>query len=209
MAVLTPHKIAAPFTEALVRDLKLGEPVLVSGTLVTARDRLHKFISEGGRLPLSLKDGALYHCGPVVARDGDRWVVRAAGPTTSSREEPYMPAIIANCGIRLIVGKGGMGPATEAACKKYGCVYLQAIGGAAQVLARAVVKVQAVHFSEEFGLTEAMWELVVRDFPAVVAIDAAGQSRYRQVAAASRQALEELIRRKPVGGVPGKGTPGE
>lgn len=197
MAVLASRRIQAPFTEKVVRGLALGESVLLSGPVFTARDRLHKHIFEGGALPVALKDGALFHCGPVMLQKEGVWQVRAAGPTTSMREEPYVPTVIRTTGIRVIIGKGGMGAATEEACAKFGCVYLQATGGAAQVLARTVERVQGVHFEKEFGMAEAMWELVVKDLPAIVAVDARGDSLFRKVAASSCRARYHLLRDHP------------
>ena len=171
-----------PFTGASVRRLKVGGRVLLSGRIFTGRDRLHKFLAEGGRAPVSLKNGAIYHCGPVVIREKGKWLVRAAGPTTSSREEPYMAAIIKRHGVTVIIGKGGMGEATRQACRRYGCVYLHAVGGAAQVLADTVTNVSGVHFHDTFGPTEALWELEVVDFPCLVTMDARGCSLHEMIA---------------------------
>ena len=171
-----------PFTRAAVRRLKVGERVLLSGRIFTGRDRLHKFLAEGGHAPVSLKNGAIYHCGPVVIREKGRWRVRAAGPTTSIREEPYMAAIIKQYGLTVIIGKGGMGEGTRQACRRYGCVYLHAVGGAAQVLADTVKSVSGVHFHGAFGPTEALWELEVTDFPCLVTMDAHGRSLHAVIA---------------------------
>ncbi len=185
-----------PFTEAQVRPLAIGAAVTLTGMLYTGRDRLHKFLYEGGVPPVELRDGAIYHCGPVVVQDdGGAWRVVAAGPTTSIREEPYMAGIIERYGVRVVIGKGGMGPATREACRRCGCVYLQAVGGAAVSLARRIEQVRAVHFLEEFGATEAMWTLAVKGFEAVVAIDTHGRSLYDDVATASRRELERLLAR--------------
>ena len=178
-----------PFTCAAVRRLKVGERVILSGRICTGRDRLHKFLAEGGRAPVSLKNGAIYHCGPVVIRTKGQWLVRAAGPTTSIREEPYMAAIIKQHGLTVIIGKGGMGAATLQACRRYGCVYLHAVGGAAQVLADTVKNVNAVHFRDAFGPTEALWELEVVDFPCLVTMDARGHSLHAAIARRSEARL--------------------
>ena len=175
-----------PFTCAAVRRLKVGERVLLSGLIFTGRDRLHKFLAEGGHAPVSLKNGAIYHCGPVVIREKGRWRVRAAGPTTSIREEPYMAAIIKQYGLTVIIGKGGMGEGTRQACRRYGCVYLHAVGGAAQVLADTVKNVSGVHFHGAFGPTEALWELEVADFPCLVTMDARGRSLHAVIAKRSK-----------------------
>jgi fumarate hydratase class I len=129
----------------------------------------------------------------VVLRDGQAWKVQAAGPTTSMRQEPYMPEILKQYRVRLIIGKGGMGEATRKACARYGCAYLQAVGGAGAVIARAVEEVAGVHFIREFGPTEALWELRVKDLPAVVTMDAHGRSLHRRIANASRRVLSALL----------------
>ena len=184
-----------PLSEAGVRALRAGEEVSLSGLVHTGRDRFHKHLADGNPSPVDLRGGALFHCGPVVVRDEAApggWRVVAAGPTTSAREEPYMAGIVEREGLRAIVGKGGMGPATAAACRDFGCVYLQAVGGAAALLARCVRRVAAVHFLDEFGATEACWSLEVEGLPALVGIDAAGRSLFDEVRASSRAALDRL-----------------
>ena len=185
-----------PFTEAQVRALKVGEEVLISGIVFTGRDAVHKYLHEGGALPpgVSLRDGIIYHCGPVMMKQPDgSYKCTAAGPTTSIREEPYQWQIIRDFGVRGVIGKGGMGDKTLAACKEHGCVYLHAIGGAAQVLAECVKRVRNVYFAEEFGSPEAIWELEIENFPAVVTIDAHGNSLHKEVMAASSAALAERL----------------
>lgn len=185
-----------PFTEAQVRALKVGDEVSISGIVFTGRDAVHKYLHEGGALPpgVSLRDGIIYHCGPVMMKQADgSFKCTAAGPTTSIREEPYQWQIIRDFGVRGVIGKGGMGDKTLAACKEHGCVYLHAIGGAAQVLAECVKKVRNVYFAEEFGSPEAIWELEIENFPAVVTIDAHGNSLHKEVMAASSAALAERL----------------
>ena len=160
-----------PFREADVRALRAGDAVSVNGVVWTGRDRFHKHFADGGKLPVDFRDGALYHCGPVVVK-GERgkgkgegeWKVVAGGPTTSVRENAYEPDFIARTGVRLIIGKGGMDERTLDACRKHGAVYLQAVGGAAAVIAHAIERVANVYFLDEFGAAEACWEFVVRDF---------------------------------------------
>jgi fumarate hydratase subunit beta len=181
-----------PFTEEKIRALKVGDEVLISGVVFTGRDAVHKYLHEGGKLPpgVTLKDGIMYHCGPVMMPQPDgTFKCTAAGPTTSIREEPYEWQVIRDFGLRGVIGKGGMGAKTQAACKEYGCVYLHAVGGAAQVLAECVKKVRNVYFKEEFGSPEAIWELEVADFPAVVTIDAHGHSLHEEIFAKSQAAL--------------------
>ena len=185
-------KLSFPFTEAQVRALKVGEEVLISGVVFTGRDAVHKYLHEGGALPpgVSLRDGIIYHCGPVMMQQADgSYKCTAAGPTTSIREEPYQWQIIRDFGVRGVIGKGGMGDKTLAACQEHGCVYLHAIGGAAQVLAECVKQVRNVYFFEEFGSPEAIWELDIENFPAVVTIDAHGNSLHKEVFAASQAEL--------------------
>ena len=133
----------------------------------------------------------LYHCGPVVRKDGDAWTVTAAGPTTSIREEPYQADIIKRYGVRAVMGKGGMGGKTLAALKESGAVYLNAIGGAAQFYARRITKVDGVSLLE-FGTPEAMWHLQLDDFPAIVTMDAHGKSLHQEIEAASAEKLSLL-----------------
>jgi fumarate hydratase class I len=167
--------------------------VRLYGRVFTGRDRLHKHLRDGGCCPVDLRDGCLYHCGPICVRQDNRWQIHSAGPTTSARQEPYTPWLLEHGGVRVLVGKGGMGDGTRKACMTFGCVYLQAVGGAAAVLAGAIERVDGVHFLREFGQAEALWELEVNGLEAVVAIDARGRSLYRRVANASRRALKELL----------------
>ena len=189
-------KLTFPFTEEKIRALKVGDEVLISGVIHTGRDAVHKYLHEGGQLPpgVSLRDGILYHCGPVVMKQDDgSWKATAAGPTTSIREEPFQWQVIRDFGVRGVIGKGGMGEKTMAACKEYGCVYLHAIGGAAQVLAERIKKVRNVYFYEKFGAPEAIWEFEVEDFPAVVTIDAHGNSLHAEIFEKSKAALAERL----------------
>jgi fumarate hydratase class I len=189
-------KLTFPFTEEKIRALKVGDEVLISGVIHTGRDAVHKYLHEGGQLPpgVTLRDGILYHCGPVVMKQDDgSWKATAAGPTTSIREEPFQWQVIRDFGVRGVIGKGGMGDKTVAACKEYGCVYLHAIGGAAQVLAERIKKVRNVYFYEKFGAPEAIWEFEVEDFPAVVTIDAHGNSLHAEIFEKSKAALAERL----------------
>src|SRR6478735_7452406 len=182
--------LKAPLDEAAVRSLKVGDIVLVSGVMHTGRDAVHAHLMKH-EPPVDLRGAALYHCGPVVRKDGDTWTVTAAGPTTSIREEPYQADIIKRYGVRLVIGKGGMGGKTLAALKDAGAVYLNAIGGAAQFYARAITGVDGVSLME-FGTPEAMWHLRVKDFPAIVTMDAHGNSLHKDIEEASGKDLAKL-----------------
>lgn len=188
-------ELKTPIAAETIRSLHVGDEVQISGTVFTGRDVVHKYLHEGGKLPpeVKLRDGILYHCGPVVLKDEQgNWKVTAAGPTTSIREEPYQWQVIRDFGLRGVIGKGGMGDKTVAACAEHGCVYLHAVGGAAQVLAECVKKVKSVHFLKEFGSPEAIWELEVEGFPAVVTIDSHGNSLHKEI---FKQSAEELAKR--------------
>jgi fumarate hydratase class I len=187
--------LQTPLTEEQVRALHVGDEVSLSGIVYTGRDAVHKYLYEGGALPegVDLRGAVLYHCGPVMLREPDgSWRCAAAGPTTSSREEPYQAEIIRKFGIRAVIGKGGMGARTLAACKEFGAVYLHAVGGAAQVLAERVRRVRDVHFLDQFGAPEAIWVLEVENFPAVVTMDAHGRSLHDEIYERSRA---ELLKR--------------
>lgn len=192
--------LSYPFTEDAVRALKAGDAVSINGRIWTGRDRFHKHFADGGKLPVDFRNGALFHCGPVVVRAGNEksgenggaWKVVAAGPTTSVRENPYEPAFIEATGVRLIIGKGGMDEHTLAACKKHGAAYLQATGGAAALAAAAVKRVSNVYFLEEFGAAEACWEFEVEDFPCIVAMDSHGVSLFDRVRTASQTCFAKL-----------------
>ena len=187
--------LTTPISEAAVRDLRAGDEVLISGVLYTGRDAVHKYLYGGGALPpeLDLHDGIIYHCGPVIVEGKDdagnvTYTCTGAGPTTSMREEPYQADIIAKFGVRGVIGKGGMGLKTLDACRKYGAVYLHAVGGAAQVYAHCIEKIEGVYL-KEFGSPEAIWVMRVRDFPCFVTMDSHGDSLHETVQDKSRDLL--------------------
>lgn len=188
--------LTTPVSESDIRSLKVGDEVAITGRLFTGRDAVHKYLHEGGALPegVNFSGGILYHCGPVIIKDEQgNWKCVAAGPTTSIREEPYQGQIIRDFGLRAVIGKGGMGEKTLEACKQHGCVYLHAIGGAAQVLAERIQRVPNVYFMERFGAPEAIWEFEVVNFPAVVTMDSDGHSLHKEVFAASQAELAKYL----------------
>lgn len=187
-------KLVYPFTEKAVRALKAGEAVSISGRVYTGRDKLHKYFADGGNPGVDFRDGALYHCGPVIVKDAaGAWRVMAAGPTTSVRENPYEPAFIEKTGVRVIIGKGGMDKATLDAMKRCGAVYIQAVGGAAAVIAAAVKRVAGVSRLEEFGAAEAVWHFDVENLTGVVAMDSHGVNLFDAVRAESEKALSRIV----------------
>jgi fumarate hydratase class I len=202
------NKIELPVSAERIAELKVGDLVSISGVMVTARDAAHKYLIENfveGEPPAEeipyadklipiLEGGMIYHCGPVVEKmDNGRWRFVAAGPTTSIREEPYQGPVIGHFGVRAVIGKGGMGDKTLAACQKHKAVYLHAVGGAASLLAANVVEVLDVMKAEEFGLPEAFWVIRVEDFNAVVTMDSHGNSLHKDVQDTSTTALNRLV----------------
>ena len=200
-------ELSYPFSEKAVRALKAGDAVSITGRIYTGRDKFHKHFAEGGKLPVDFRDGALYHCGPVVVKDNVRggspvppdgarssYSVVAAGPTTSVRENPYEPDFIAKTGVRIVIGKGGMDANTLAAMKKHGCVYVQAVGGGGAIYGDAVKKVAGVSLLKEFGAAEAVWHFDVVDFRGVVAMDAHGRSLFDEVRISSEQKLKGILK---------------
>ncbi|MBI5500003.1 MAG: fumarate hydratase C-terminal domain-containing protein [Deltaproteobacteria bacterium] len=191
------REIQTPLDETTVRSLRVGDEVFLSGVLVTARDVAHKFMVEKKPTFLRplLRGSAIYHCGPVMKKERSTWKALSAGPTTSAREEPYTADVIQSYRVRAIVGKGGMGPRTLEACRRFGAVYLHAVGGAAVSLAQRVVHVRDVLKLDEFGMPEAFWVFEVEGFPTVVTMDASGASLHAEIAARSHMALERFLGR--------------
>ncbi|WP_026679105.1 fumarate hydratase [Fictibacillus gelatini] len=183
--------LEAPITEEQIRELRVGDVVTINGAMHTGRDAIHKYLMDHDA-PVDLNGHIIYHCGPVMAKDEEgNWVVKAAGPTTSIREEPYQGDIMKKFGIRAVIGKGGMGKKTLQALKEHGGVYLNAIGGAAQYYAECLEKVEGVDFME-FGIPEAMWHLKVKGFTAVVTMDSHGNSLHEDVEKSSLEKLAQF-----------------
>ncbi len=184
-------KLTTPIPQEEIRKLKVGDVVLLNGTMYTGRDALHAYLIDHDS-PVDLNGAAIYHCGPVMLQKNGKWTVNAAGPTTSIREEPYQGDIIKKFGIRAVIGKGGMGKKTLDAMKDEGAVYLNAIGGAAQYYVKCIEEVTGVDFLDEFGIPEAMWHFQVKDFPAIVTMDSHGNSLHADIEESSARELEEF-----------------
>ena len=203
------RSITLPLDDQTVRSLQVGDPVLLSGVMLTGRDAAHKWMVDTfirqirppqdddlevyqAIRPL-LAGGVIYHCGPVVAGlDTQDYRFVAAGPTTSTREEPYQGEVMRHFKIQGVIGKGGMGPKTLSACQEVPGVYLHAVGGAATLIAQTVQRVPGV-YKLEFGVPEALWVIEVRDFPAVVTMDAHGNSLHAEIERKSKAVLEQLL----------------
>lgn len=183
--------LVPPLSEEQVRQLRVGDVVRISGVIYTGRDAIHKYLMDHDA-PVDLNGQIIYHCGPVMLKDEDgRWHAKAAGPTTSIREEPYQGDIMKKFGVRAVIGKGGMGAKTLQALKEHGGVYLNAIGGAAQYYADCIKSVEGVDLME-FGIPEAMWHLRVENFTAVVTMDSHGNSLHEDVEKSSLEKLAQF-----------------
>ena len=202
-------QITTPITDEVIRELKVGDAVNLSGMMLTGRDAAHKWMietfikktrpPEGDDLQVYeelkklLAGSVIYHCGPVVTGlDTKEYKIIAAGPTTSIREEPYQADVMKHFNVKGVIGKGGMGPKTLKGCQETPGVYFHAIGGAASFLAQTIKKVHGV-FKLDFGVPEAMWLIEVQDFPVVVTMDSHGGSQHAVIDDSSKKVLDELL----------------
>lgn len=179
------YKLKTPISEEDVRKLKVNDVIYVTGTMITARDSAHKralgFFKEGKEIPINLEGLAVFHCGPIVKKEDDKWTVVAAGPTTSTRMDLFEDEFIKAFKVRVVIGKGGMGRRTTEGMKKYGAVYGAFTGGAAVLAAKAIKNVRSVEWFD-LGMPEALWILNVEDFgPLIVAIDTHGNNVFEDV----------------------------
>lgn len=172
------HKIQAPFTAETIKQLHTGDMVKITGTIYTARDAAHKklmeLLEEGKDLPFDLKGNVIYYLGPTPAREGQ--VIGSAGPTTSSRMDKYTPKLL-DLGLKGMIGKGRRSPEVIQSIIDNQAVYLAAVGGAGALLSKCIKNSKVIAF-DELG-TEAIREMYVEDFPAIVAIDSQGNNIYK------------------------------
>lgn len=202
-------QIKTPIADEVIRELKVGDAVSLSGMMVTGRDAAHKWMIETfikktrapqdddlqvyEELKKLLAGSVIYHCGPVVTGlDTKEYKIIAAGPTTSIREEPYQADVMKHFNVKGVIGKGGMGAKTLKGCQDTPGVYFHAIGGAASFLAQTVKKVHGV-FKLDFGVPEAMWVIEVQDFPVVVTMDSHGGSQHSVIDDSSKKVLDDLL----------------
>jgi len=202
-------ELTIPISREQIRSLHVGDAVAISGIATTGRDAAHKYMTEkliDAPRPLPIEDqrlleeltaiyrgGAIYHSGPIVRNTDGIWSMVSAGPTTSIRDEIYEDRVIAAFGLRVVIGKGGMGPRTLAACKAHGAVYVHAIGGAGVTSAEAMVEVLDVFKKEEFGLPEAFWKIRFNRFPGIVTMDAHGRSLHEELGKTFDERLAGLL----------------
>lgn len=182
---MTEKHLTVPLSEEDVRSLNVGDIVYLDGIVYTGRDEVHihalEYAKEGKEIPVDFKDGVIFHCGPIMKKDGDKWVTVAAGPTTSSRMNSLEPEFIEKFGVRGVIGKGGMSAPTVDAMKKFGAVYFAITGGAAVSIAKGVEDVLGVEWLE-LGMPEAIWILKTNNLgPLIVGIDAKGNSLFAGV----------------------------
>lgn len=180
------YHLKTPIPEEEIRKLKVNDVIYITGTIVTARDQAHRraldHFKQGKPLPVNLEGLAVFHCGPVVSKEGDKWVAVAAGPTTSTRMDIFEDEFIKNFKVRVVIGKGGMGKRTTDAMAKHGAVYGAFTGGAAILAAKAIKSVKGVEWLD-LGTPEALWIFEVEDFgPLTVAIDSHGNNIFMDVA---------------------------
>ncbi|MFQ6127464.1 MAG: FumA C-terminus/TtdB family hydratase beta subunit [Thermoplasmata archaeon] len=182
---MSKKRFTVPMSEEDVRSLDAGDIVYLDGVIYTGRDEVHihalDYLKEGKEIPVDFKDSVIFHCGPIMKKEGDRWITVAAGPTTSSRMNSLEPDFIEKFGIRGVIGKGGMSAPTVEAMEKFGCVYYTITGGAAVLIAKGVEEVLDVYWLE-LGMPEAIWVLKVKNFgPLTVGIDAEGNSLFADI----------------------------
>ena len=190
------YHLSAPLKEEDMRKLNVGDVVYLSGNIFTARDMAHfkirGLLEAGEPLPKDFNGAAVFHAGPVCLKNEDgSWRLNVIGPTTSIRMEPYAD-MVGKMGVKAVLGKGGMGDDTVAACKKYGYVYFQAAPGCAAKLAQGVERIVDVNWFE-MGMPEAVWHLEAKEFgPLVVGMDTQGNSIYANLKAAALKKIDEL-----------------
>ncbi len=182
---MATYKLKTPISEEDVRKLKVNDVLYITGTIVTARDQAHRraleMAKEGKKIPLDIKGLAVFHCGPIVKKEGDKWIAVAAGPTTSTRMDIFEDEFIKTFGVRVVIGKGGMGKRTTEAMKKYGAVYGAFTGGAAVLAAKTIKNVRTVEWYD-LGVPEALWVFEVEDFgPLAISIDSHGNNLFEDI----------------------------
>ncbi len=196
---MATYKLKTPISEEQIRKLKVNDVLYVTGTVVTARDQAHRraleYFKDGKPLPLNLEGLAVFHCGPVVAKQGEKWIAVAAGPTTSTRMDIFEDEFIKNFKVRVVIGKGGMGKKTTDAMQKYGTVYGAFTGGAAVLAAKAIKNVRGVEWFD-LGVPEAMWIFEVEEFgPLTVAIDSHGNNLFTDVQKTVEESKQKIYQK--------------
>ncbi|MEM1733061.1 MAG: FumA C-terminus/TtdB family hydratase beta subunit [Pyrobaculum sp.] len=187
------YRLSTPISIDEVAKLRVGDTLYISGVVISARDAAHRRMLEIGP-PVDLRGGVIYHAGPVVRKVGNKWEVLSMGPTTSARMEAFQAEVIEKFGVRLVVGKGGMGKKTAEAMKKHIAAYAIFTGGAGVLAAKAIKRVVDVHWLD-LGVAEAVWVLEVENFgPLTVMIDSTGRNFYEEAREEARRRVPEILR---------------
>ena len=174
--------LTTPISAEDLADIKIADVIYLSGHIVTCRDVPHRRVVEEGReLPLDIRGGAILHAGPIIRKTGDKnFEMVSVGPTTSMRMEKFEREFIAKTGVRLIVGKGGMGEGTMSGCKEFGAIHCVFPAGCAVVAATQVEQIESADWTE-LGMPETLWKCRVKEFgPLIVSIDAHGNNLFEQ-----------------------------
>lgn len=191
-------ELNTPLKKSVVEKLSVGDFVLLNGIIFTARDKAHAFLLKDDSVffKLLLKNAVIFHCGPVAIKQDNGWKIFSAGPTTSDRLNAFAPELIEKFELKAIVGKGGMNSVVLQACKKNSCVYLHSFSGCGALLAQCVEKVEKVFKLEEFGVAEAIWQLRVKNFPAIVSMDCNGNSLHEKVLNESKKVQDPMLKKE-------------
>ena len=192
---MTEYNLKTPIDDETISKLNAGDIIYLSGTVFTARDEAHMELLEHGDIPgFDMTGLGLYHCGPVMQQKDGKWNIISAGPTTSFRMETLEPEFLDKFKVKLIIGKGGMGPLTLESLKKHNVVYVSFTGGAGALAAKGLGEVKAVYYLEELGMPEAVWVFEAKNFgPLIVSMDSKGKSLYDDVNAKTKENLERLL----------------
>jgi fumarate hydratase subunit beta len=179
-------QLQTPLSSKDIKNLSVGDIVYLSGKLFTARDQTHKKMLElkekGKKIPFNPGEMVLFHSGPVVKKEKNKWLIVSAGPTTSIRMEDSESEFLSKFKVKMIIGKGGMGEKTLKALKKNVAVYAHFTGGAGALAAKAIKRVENVQWLRELGTPEAVWILEVENFgPLIITMDAKGKSFYEKI----------------------------
>jgi len=187
--------LKTPFDSQEIKELAVGDIVYITGRIFTARDQAHmRMLKLGIPDDLLTENMPVYHCGPIAKKNGNGWDITSAGPTTSMRMETLEPDFLKLSGSKAIIGKGGMGDETLEALKENGAVYLSITGGVGALAMKQLGPAKAVHFIEELGPVEAVWEFdAVELGPLVVSMDSKGNSLHSQVFEETKKNLERIV----------------
>lgn len=191
--------LKTPVTSEDLKGIEVGDVIYLDGHIVTCRDVAHRRLIEYGReLPINLEGGAIFHAGPIVKKiDGeeDKYEMISIGPTTSMRMEKFEKEFIEKTGVKIIVGKGGMGPNTEEGCREYKAIHCIYPAGCAVLAAEQVEEIEDAHWMD-LGMPETLWVCRVKEFgPLIVSIDAEGNNIFKKNKETFNEKREEAIRK--------------